>query len=342
MWPMFSLFPKGNPNRRILFELLLLLILGIIAYIFSASHNLFERFVLFSRSHEHWNLDEISVAAVILLLGVGFFAMKRWRDLHIQIVHRRKISQIMRNYAFELERNNQELQGLLKIISHDLQEPLRKIQIMGERLSYDHGKSSSPEGRELLERILRAAGNLQEKLNDLRVYTSIMVGRPDITPVDLKKTADYVIRRLEPKMVRRGGIIDTGELHTIPANEKLISQLLFHLTDNALNFAGRNRSPSVRIFGFHSPKQKGKTGEYDDTYNLVVEDNGPGFDPKYARRIFGLFQKLDAGNQSIGSGMGLALCKLIAEKHGGRIEAGSAESEGSRFTVTLPLHRDEE
>jgi signal transduction histidine kinase len=260
-------------------------------------------------------------------------------SLREEIDERHKAEKTVRQVADELKRSNRELAQFAAVASHDLQEPLRKVQAFGDRLLGHCSDELSEKGRDYLNRMLAAAGRMRALIDGLLEYSRVSTRRQTLAPVDLSQVAHEVVGDLEARIQQSGGTVEVGELPTIAADSLQIRQLLQNLIGNALKFQRKDAPPIVRVSARIVPHTV--PGDGDSHLGLAcelsVEDNGVGFEPIYAQQIFELFQRLHGRDEYEGTGMGLAMCKKIAERHGGRIAAVSAPGEGSRFTVTLPL-----
>lgn len=244
----------------------------------------------------------------------------------------------------ELGRSNRELQDFAFVASHDLQEPLRKIQAFGDRLKSKHGPALNDEARDYLERMHRAAGRMHTLINDLLGYSRVTTKAQPFVQTDLKEIADDVADDLEARIQQTGGRVEIGELPTIDADPLQMRQLFQNLIGNALKFHRQDESPVVRVSGAPADKKKSKpTSTPANGFVLIeVEDNGIGFDEKYLDRIFTPFQRLHGRGEYEGTGIGLAVCRKIVERHGGKLTAISTPGKGSKFLVTLPKKQNKE
>jgi signal transduction histidine kinase len=239
----------------------------------------------------------------------------------------------LRRSTLELERSNRELQDFAFVASHDLQEPLRKIQAFGDRLHGKHGEALGPEGIDYLERMQRAAHRMHVLINDLLTFSRVTSkGQPFVT-TDLGQIAREVLSDLEVRVEQTGGRVEVGELPTLDADPLQMRQLLQNLIGNALKFHRGGEPPHVRVSG--SAVRDGGPPRA----RIVVADDGIGFDMKYLDRIFTPFQRLHGRQEYEGTGMGLAVCRRIVERHGGTLTAESAPGQGARFLVTLPVRQ---
>jgi signal transduction histidine kinase len=235
-----------------------------------------------------------------------------------------------------VERSNRELENFAYITSHDLQEPLRKIQAFGDRLSKRYTSQLGEEGVDFVQRMSSAANRLQVMIGDLLTYSRITTRAHEFALVDLNQAANEVLADLEVRIAETGGKVTFDKLPIIQADASQIRQLLMNLINNALKFHRPDIPPEVKISSEAIDMEI--DGQPAPGILLYVEDNGIGFEEKYIDRIFQAFQRLHGHNVYEGSGIGLAICRKIVERHGGSITAESVPGSGSRFIVKLPVH----
>jgi light-regulated signal transduction histidine kinase (bacteriophytochrome) len=242
----------------------------------------------------------------------------------------------------ELLRSNAELQQFASIASHDLQEPLRKIQTFGNRLKDKYGEVLTDQGRDYLERMQNAAQRMQALIDDLLTLSRVTTKAQPFVPVNLTQVAQEVLSDLEVFIQQNGGRVEVGELPTMDADPIQMRQLLQNLISNALKFHRDEEAPLVKIYcqmleSQENPPRGGSP--VAELCQMIVEDNGIGFDQKYVERIFNVFQRLHSRSEYEGTGMGLAICRKIASRHGGSITAESTPGRGAKFIVTLPIQQ---
>jgi PAS domain S-box-containing protein len=275
-----------------------------------------------------------------------------WRDRQGQIVgtvgitrdiHDLKQTQeALRLFTARLEHSNRELQDFAYVASHDLQEPLRKIVVFGDRLKekVDAMPAKDSEARDYRERLQKAASRMQTLISDLLTFSRVTSKAQPFAPVDLKTLASEVMADLEGRIEQVKGRVEIGPLPTIEAEALQIRQLLQNLIGNALKFHRPEESPVVtveaRIFSGRLPQSASDTAD-QPLCELTVSDNGIGFDEKYLDRIFNVFQRLHTRGLYDGTGMGLAIARKIVLYHGGDITAQSKPGHGARFIIVLPV-----
>lgn len=253
-------------------------------------------------------------------------------------------TQALNDLNTELERSNRELQDFAFVASHDLQEPLRKIQAFGDRLRTVQGPKFDDQGRDYLERMHNAAGRMHTLINDLLGYSRVTTKAQPFGRTDLNKIASEVASDLETRIEDTGGTVNIGELPTIEADEVQMRQLLQNLIANALKFRKPDQPPIVSVTAEAVKPKSSSNGDLAgaEAVKISVKDNGIGFDEKYLDRIFTPFQRLHGRNEYEGTGIGLAVCRKIVERHGGALTAHSSPGEGSTFVAILPTKQSKE
>ncbi|GHO87369.1 PAS domain S-box protein [Dictyobacter formicarum] len=243
----------------------------------------------------------------------------------------------LRQLNADLERSNQELQEFAYVASHDLQEPLRKIQAFGNLLEDEYGEQID-DGKEYLDRMRNAAGRMRVLIDDLLTFSRVATKTLPFTPTNLEMIARDVIDDLETRIQETHGTIEIGELPTIDADSRQIYQVLQNLLGNALKFHRPNVPPVIKVAAIIQDASTESEFKNEPRCVLTIQDNGIGFDEKYLDRIFTVFQRLHGRNEYEGTGIGLAVVRKIVERHDGTITATSKVGEGSTFIVTLPVH----
>ena len=243
--------------------------------------------------------------------------------------------------AAELARSNDELEQFAFVASHDLQEPLRKIQAFGDRLKLRTEKLDLGDARDYLDRMQSAAARMQRLISDLLTFSRAIRSSQPFVPVDLGVTTREVLNDLEVRIEQSKARVEVGPLPTIEADPTQMRQLLQNLIGNALKFQRPGNPGVVRIRALTNGEARPSrfNGDEDDACELVVEDNGIGFDPKYSEKIFAVFQRLHGRTEYEGTGIGLAVCRRIVDRHRGEIIAQGRPGEGAAFTIQLPLRQ---
>ena len=229
--------------------------------------------------------------------------------------------------ATELERSNSELEQFASIASHDLQEPLRKVRTFTQRVTATESENLSEQGRDYLNRANASAARMQTLVEDLLTFSRVATrGRPFLA-VDLGELIADAQEDLAHVIERTGATVAVGEMPTVDADELQMRQLLQNLLTNALKFRHESRPLEISIEGTVD----------DEVATIAIRDNGIGFDPRYRDRIFRVFERLHGRSEYEGTGIGLALCRKIVERHRGTIAAEGELDVGTTFTVTLPV-----
>jgi len=231
----------------------------------------------------------------------------------------------------DLRVRNRELQDFAFVASHDLQEPLRKIQAFADRLLTRHAGQLDLQGRDYLERCAQAAARMQTLIDDLLAYSRINARTLPFAPVDLQAVAGRVLEDLEARIETSGGAVEIGALPTLEGDATQLQQLLQNLLSNALKFRSPERAPRVRVEAAPAVLDRDRPG-----WELRVTDNGIGFDARHAERIFAPFQRLHPRQDYEGTGIGLAIVRRIVERHRGWVHAEGREGGGAVFRVLLP------
>jgi len=252
-------------------------------------------------------------------------ALQKSRDNLELKVHERTVE--LKTYMRKLEESNRALQDFAFIASHDLQEPLRKVTAFGNMLKQDCGSALNDQQRDYLERMLNANRRMQSLLTGLLDYSRVATSSEPFKQVDLSDLIGEVISDLEVRIVKTGGEVHVEDLPVISADPTQMRQLFQNLIGNALKFHKEGEKPVISVK---------KAATVDEYIQIVVKDNGIGFEEKYVDKIFTPFQRLHGKSSPYeGTGMGLAICRKIVERHGGSITAKSAPGAGSTFIITL-------
>jgi PAS domain S-box-containing protein len=287
------------------------------------------------------DIDDYKQAeAEIKGLNEGLEERVRERTGELDRANRRlaTVNEELNGSARRLEQSNRELQDFASVASHDLQEPLRKVQAFGDRLKTGSRDALDDQGRDYLDRMLSAAKRMQSLIQDLLRFARITSQAHPFLPVDLARVTQEVLSDLEVRIAETNAQVEVSDLPVIDADAMQMRQLLQNLIGNALKFHPEERAPLIRVYAENRNSPPGA----DDILKLVVEDNGIGFDEKYLDRIFTVFQRLHGRAEYEGTGVGLAICRKIAQRHGGDITARSTPGQGASFVVALPFRQPDE
>jgi len=279
-------------------------------------------FVFYSGDRE---VQILATSAPIYLDTQLAGAVVVWHD----ITALRNAEEALIQYARDLERANQELNDFTFIVSHDLNEPLRKITVFGDLLLRKYGGSLDATARDYIERMQNASNRMQHMITDLLAYSRVNTRSEPFEPVDLSLTAEEVVSDLEGRILQTKGQVILNPLPAVKADPVQMYQLLQNLIGNGLKFHKENTPPIVRVSGQETA---------NNWVEIKVEDNGIGFDESDNQLIFKPFFRLQGRSerQYEGSGVGLAICRKIVDRHAGEISVQSQPGAGSTFIIRLP------
>jgi len=268
------------------------------------------------------------------------------RNLHFEINERKaseakviELNKELLNNVDRLEKANKELDRFAFMASHDLQEPLRKILMFSSRIYAKNSKVLDTEVLMDLKRIQKATSRMQELIQDILMFSKVSIEEDSFVKSDIRQLIEEVLDDLQESVIAKKASIELGVMPLLHVNPVLIRPLFFNLISNALKYSKDNVPPVIKIY----PDEV--THKYTSVYSktslnycrIYVKDNGIGFDQRYAEQIFEMFKRLHSHDEYEGTGIGLALCKQIVEKHKGYINALSKVNEGSTFIVSLPV-----
>jgi signal transduction histidine kinase len=238
----------------------------------------------------------------------------------------------------DLARSNESLQQFAYIASHDLQEPLRKVQSFGQMLTDQYADRLDESGLDLLTRMQGAARRMSVLIHDLLNYARLSTEKEPFVPIHLDHIIEEVLADLDLRIQETGAIIQTAPLPVVWGRAVQLRQLFQNLFSNALKFQPPGQQPSIQV-RCQTANEAALPADLLPTktyWQIEVQDNGIGFEAQHADRIFEVFQRLHGKNKFIGTGIGLALCRRVAETHGGSIVAHSQPGKGATFSLFLP------
>lgn len=271
-------------------------------------------------------------------LGVSEVKLKK-RVIYTGIIHdltqQKLVEEKLRRAVDELGRSNRELEDFAYVSSHDLQEPLRKIQAFGDRIKTKEYQNLTEKGRDYLDRLLNASHRMQVLINDLLSFSRVSTRAKPFINLDLNAVAKEVLLDLEILIEQTNAKVEVENLPTIEADPTQMRQLFQNLITNAIKFVEEGKTPQVKIFAEKFQRKAHLDATPGDTFvELNFKDNGIGIEEKFVSKIFNIFSRLE-GRKYKGSGIGLSICKKIVSRHGGDINVSSKPNEGTTFIIKL-------
>ena len=258
---------------------------------------------------------------------------KQNEDLALKVDERTKELSL---YSEELARSNRELEAFAFVASHDLQEPLRKIRAFGDRINRAYADELGEQGADYLNRMKNAAERMSTLISDLLAFSRVTTRGKDFVDVDLVDIVSGILSDLEIAIAESGADIKVDQLPTIQADPSQMHQLFVNLISNAIKFRHTGQSPKIQI-SYSTEEVIDDITNQASTWNIfTLSDNGIGFEQEFADKIFVPFQRLHARSEYKGTGIGLAVCRRIVERHGGTILAQSELGKGTIFTIKMP------
>lgn len=238
-------------------------------------------------------------------------------------------------YSEELARSNQELEDFAFVASHDLQEPLRKICTFSDRMINKYSQQLDEKGADYLSRLNSAATRMSVLIHDLLEFSRIRTRGKPFADIDLGEIVSLILDDLEVVIEDSHATVTVESLPIVKADSSQMTQLFINLLSNAIKFRKPDVAPVVKVA--YAVIQKEKLDSLLDFHEIRIEDNGIGFDVDYKDKIFVPFQRLHARDEYKGTGIGLAVCKRIVERHGGAISVESEVGKGSTFIIHIPV-----
>ena len=242
------------------------------------------------------------------------------------VTQRRDAEDAVRRTATELARSNAELEQFAYVASHDLQEPLRAIAGYCQLLQRRYAGRLDADADEFIAFAVDGATRMQRLIEDLLCYSRVGTRGKPFEPTDCNAVFEQTLVNLQAAIAESGAEITRTDLPTLPADGSQLEQLFQNLLSNAIKF--RHKSP---------PRIRVAAEIEGDQWVFSIADNGIGIEPRFAERIFAIFQRLHTRREYPGTGIGLAICKKIVERHGGRIWMRSSPGQGTTFYFTLPM-----
>ena len=283
------------------------------------------------------------ITSALLLLGLAFFARlntKNEEKYLLQLEHQNEMlaekvtmrTKELTLYSDELSRSNRELEDFAFVASHDLQEPLRKIRAFGDRLQTNYAQVLDEKGADYINRMKNAAERMSNLINDLLEFSRISTRGKPFTNVSLRQLVECTIEDLEISIEECDAQIQLGDLPVINADSSQMNHLFINLISNAIKFRRADIKPIIDI------QYCQEQIALEQWHIITVKDNGIGFEQEFSDKIFVPFQRLHARTEYKGTGIGLAICRRIVERHGGKISAASILGEGTRFRIEIPVN----
>lgn len=253
-----------------------------------------------------------------------------YTDIHEQKTSAERLELLVDLRTKELQRSNDDLQQFAHVASHDMKEPLRKIKIFGSRLQDEFGQELPEKAKLYLTKIENAANRMFSMVDGVLQYSLLNATLQKTEKIDLNEVFKNIESDLEVRITQSNASVLYNDLPVIEGSPVLIYQLFFNLVNNSLKFQSGSRRPVIQI------SSKKETFHSNQFYCIKITDNGIGFEQEYAEKIFNSFSRLNSKDSFEGTGLGLALCKKIAERHHGYIEAFGKVDKGACFLIYLP------
>jgi PAS domain S-box-containing protein len=272
--------------------------------------------------HKDGHVFPVEISTSIIRLG----GRERVLGIDRDVTGRKRLEQELAERAEELERSNKELEQFAYVASHDLQEPLRIVAGYAELLSRRYGGRLDEDADEFIGYTVDGVRRMQRLINDLLHYSRVGTKGQEPAPTDVGRVVDEALRNLGPKIEESVAEVTTDPMPTVPADEGQLIQVFQNLIGNAVKFHGE-APPKVHVCA------ERRNGEWE----FSVADNGIGIEGVYRDQVFEIFQRLHARDEFEGTGIGLAICRKIVDRHGGRIWVESTPGQGSTFRFTIPV-----
>jgi len=287
---------------------------------------------LYKKNHQ-LRAQEQKMAAANKLLEKEILERRRSEE-HVNLLN----TQLMENIA-RLKATNEELERFAYVASHDLQEPLRKIMLFSDQLAIKHRDILNEEGQDFIDRIMKASQRMRVLIKNILSFSRSAETTDTFEDTDLNALIDGILYDLEVSIEQKKAVFNISPLPRMKIAPGQFRQLFQNLIINALKFSKESCCPEINIYAERVKATNGLTNGMppQDHYNIYVQDNGIGFEQKYASEIFMLFKRLNSYDKFEGTGIGLSICKKIVEQHRGSIAATSTPGMGTTFIISLPV-----
>ena len=279
-----------------------------------------------TQEHMHGEIYMTTGLIVVGLLMSAGLAVTSVTLLRHEIAARHAVEVALLDRQAALARSNDELEQFAHLASHDLQEPLRMISSYTQLLRRRYASKLDADANEFISYAIDGTKRMQALINDLLNFSRVGSTGKALEPVDLEAALDDTLKDLEIRIGDCGATVTHDPLPTVQADPVQMRQLLLNLIGNGMKFQSLGRKPAVSVSAARDGRE----------WRFGVRDNGIGIDPKYFKNLFQIFKRLHTSAEYPGTGIGLAVCKKIVERHGGRIWVESALGKGSTFLFTLP------
>jgi signal transduction histidine kinase len=309
-----------------------------------------EQFAKLSQIKNDAKLTFVITAVTSTLLIIGMFILTRINSLNaakyradLEVQNETLAAKVSERtqeltiYSDELSRSNRELEEFAFVASHDLQEPLRKIQAFSDRLESMFKDDLGEKGLDYINRMKNAAQRMSNLINDLLEFSRVTTRGKDFIDTDLNEVVHEVLDDLEIAIKESEATVNLDTLPHIQADPSQMLQLFLNILSNAVKFRRENVPPIITI-SYQRTEEFSPAHNSDVAWEIItISDNGIGFSEEYLEKIFVPFQRLHGRSQYKGTGIGLSVCRRIVERHGGEITATSQVGEGASFTIKLPV-----
>jgi len=259
------------------------------------------------------------------VFGVWLFVFVAWRMIDVRIIRRRSEEELLEQRVGELARSNADLEHFARVVSHDLQAPLRTVSGFAELVRRRYNDRLDAQGEEALEQVVEGCERMSVLLDGVLEYSRAAGSGLQRGTVDTAAVVRDVVTHLSAWIEERDAEIDVGELPSVEGDEVQLAQVFQNLISNALKFTD-GRRPRVEV----------RAVQEDGRWRFDLRDNGIGIAPEDRERVFEMFERGTASGHYEGDGVGLAICRRIVERHGGELTVAPAPDGGSVFTFTLP------